>query len=692
MIQFHLKNSDCAFDEKSGKLVSVRSGGTEMLAETDSLFMLGFRDERNDEQKIFSREFRCQVAPDRDSLRMEFSGHPRYRGIRVAYSVRATEKGLLFRPEVRNIPDSLTLEWIEPLLLSMTDSKGSLFLPQTEGILMDSPLENLEYQEPGWHRYRFYPGYSQMQFLAYFSGKHGLYYAAHDAGNGTKFLDARPENGKVSPMIRNYCGLFPGQDYVPDFDMALVPFEGGWMDACEIHREWMETSTVLPAKGKMPSFVKESPVVAIYPVRGNGDDKGEMSPNEYYPYAKAMPIVRELAKKFDSRILPLLMHWEGTAPWAPPYVWPPLGGEKLLAEYRDALHDEGHFLGVYCSGTAWTQTSSIQKDYSREKQCREEDLEKEMIRGPHDEIDAYICNGPTNQRIGYDMCISQEWPRKTVREEVRKLADFGLDYAQFFDQNLGGASHCCWAKDHRHPPTPGPWQTEKMTSLMAELCAENPGLVLGCESAAAFPYLKYLPFNDLRFACWNIARTRPVPAYAYLFHEYINNFMGNQCGIYWNLELEKCPENLLWRTAYSFSAGDLLSVVLKDHGQIHWGWNYKWERPQPEQESIMTLVRNLNTFRKQHPEFLQYGRMIRPLAAVSGDTWELVTARGSRMLEAFLHSSWRSPDGREVQIVTNFLPRLQTVRITPDSGTEPFDLVLPPLSAVISIRGETSTK
>jgi len=679
-----ISNKKCrlTLDETSGGIVSLSFNGVEMLHTSNKLFTLGFRDTGNNIKTISSDEFTCKTSESPEEIRLDFTGNKEFRELEVSIFTRFPEDSFLFRTEVRNVPEVLTLEWIEPLHLRMSDKKGKLFLARHEGILIDEPLKYTPYSEPEWHYYNHYPGHTQMQFMAYFTGKYGLYYGAHDKSCGPKALEGKPENGRLRMMIRNYCGCSPGASYKPDFEMALCPFEGDWMDGCEIYRKWIEKTDLMPPKGQMPAFVKESPVVLIYPVRGNGDDKGSMAPNEYYPYINAMPVARKLADEFASRVMPLLMHWEGTAPWAPPYVWPPMGGEQFLGEYRDALHAEGHYLGVYCSGTAWTQTSSI-TDYSREKQFQEEGLEKEMIRGPHGEIDAYICNGPTNQRIGYDMCVSQEWPRQTVKEEVRKLADFGLDYAQFFDQNIGGASHMCWSKEHNHPPVPGKEQTGSMLSLLEEIRVKKPGLTIGCEAAAADAYLKFLPFSDMRFACWDLSRVRPVPAYAYLFHEYLNNFMGNQCGIHWQLELEKCPDNLLWRTGYAFNSGDLLSVVLKDNGQIHWGWCLKWDVKQPEQENIIKLVRNLNSMRKRYPEFLQYGRMLKPLSAVSGKKWQLATTEGPRELDAFLHSSWQSADGRKAQFITNFLPVEQKVKISRANGTSTKVLTLPPLSAVI---------
>ena len=82
-----------------------------------------------------------------------------------------------------------------------------------------------------------------------------------------------------------------------------------------------------------------------------------MSPNEYYPYTNALKYLKTLAENTDSKILAMLCHWEGSAPWCPPYVWPPYGDIENFKLFEQKLHENGMLFGLYCSGIAWTQKS-----------------------------------------------------------------------------------------------------------------------------------------------------------------------------------------------------------------------------------------------------------------------------------------------------------------------------------------------
>jgi hypothetical protein len=122
---------------------------------------------------------------------------------------------------------------------------------------------------------------------------------------------------------------------------------------------------------------------------------------------------------------------------------------------------------------------------------------------------------------------------------------------------------------------------------------------------------------------------------------------------------------------------DLLSVVLKEDGIIHWCWAVKWEVVAPEQESILTLIRNLNILRRRYPQYLLYGRMLEPLHNVKCESWNIILSNRSMELPKVLHTSWEAPDGEKAQFLVNYFPYEQTV--TAGEKT----VAIPPLSAII---------
>jgi hypothetical protein len=151
----------------------------------------------------------------------------------------------------------------------------------------------------------------------------------------------------------------------------------------------------------------------------------------------------------------LLMHWEGTAPWAPPYVWPPYGGEEELKNFVETMHANGDRVGLYASGIGWTQQSMTDTSYTLYERFEKENVGAEICIGPRDEKFSRVCNGLKGQRIGYDLCPGREFTARTISNEIRQAAAAGVDYLQFFDQNQGCASPLCYAKNHGHPELPG---------------------------------------------------------------------------------------------------------------------------------------------------------------------------------------------------------------------------------------------
>jgi hypothetical protein len=316
-----------------------------------------------------------------------------------------------------------------------------------------------------------------------------------------------------------------------------------------------------------------------------------------------------------------------------------------------------------------------------------------------------VCVGPYSQRLGHDMCPAHAFVGDVVTDQISKIVASQTDYIQYFDQNLGGNCYACYGLEHAHSYGPGLWQNEAMIAIykriqsILEKAPYKP--LVGCEAAAAEGFIPYLLFNDNR-AMINLFVGTPVPAYAFVYHEYVNNFMGNQNAVSAAIDTEKSPKNLLQRLAYSFCAGDMFTVVLKGDGQIIWDWGCPWEAPVPNQEEATELIKNLTAWRKGvAKDFLVYGKMQKPLPFSGASDLPMLTKESAYSIpfKSVFTSHWELSDGKHGQIFVNYLPQTQEITLetgdlqhlkihqTPkDTGKEVtgnIRLIIPPLNAIL---------
>lgn len=656
------------FSERNGALMSlVGADGVNRVIPAPEMFTISFLADDGEETRLSAADFGFLHKGNRLI-------YTRAEGPRVEIAVRVERGEVLFRPRVTAWPKGLRLNWIDAPRVDIAE-KGAMYWPMFDGCEVTNYRTRTQadswssYEPIGWPRRRrssggVYPGTAPMQFMAHYHDGKGLYFGTHDEAHTRKGVEWQwMEEGRVRLSMQTFCGEAKNGVYESAFEYRLRPYAGGWMEACEIYRDWVRT---LPAFAKplaRPKWMRDSPVVMIYPVKGQGkDNEHMMKPNRYFPYVNAMAEVEKYGKAFDSRILALLMHWEGTAPWCPPYVWPPFGGEEELAKFRDALHARGDLLGLYCSGTAWTQVSCVDPLYSRSAQFVKEGLWRWMQRGPKGEIDAAVCNSSQAQRFGYNLCLTEEWSRNTLIDEAVKMAKFGADYCQFFDQNLGGDPFLCWSAEHHHPSVPGAWQTKAMVDLqegMVAACrAAGNDMAFGCEAAAATPFIPTLPFNDAR-SFFPRKFGRSVPGIAFVFHEWMCNFSGNQCSL---------RSDPFCRMAYSFHCGDMMSIVLGDEGKLINSWTTLWTEPTPDQGQMIAMVRRLNDLRRKYPSHLFDGKMIRP--------WVTVTTAFASNREQWhphdypcvMSSFWENARGERIGFLTNWLNEPSKATLTYADG------------------------
>lgn len=593
--------------------------------------------------------------------------------VAVHFALSNDNAALLLRIDVINKTD-LLVEWVELMsvcvggkLREEQGGTGAIVYPFNEGGLVTNmkyresmPYRYDEPQYPSKSGYSIFPNMICSQFLAYVSENCGLYLGMHDAERTTKHIDFRYYNGDIKLQMRTFCNVDYGQNYAMPFDCVMQPFVGDWQDACEIYRKWFEQNlpeglVKIVDNKNLPDWYHKSPVTIIYPVRGR-KDTGDMTPNGMYPYKNGLPFLQEVATATNSPVMALLMHWEGTAPWAPPYVFPPFGGVEVFADFLRQAHERNMLVGLYMSGMGYTLKSNVLLDYDCTADYERDNIADIVCTDSNGSKKGVIC---PQQRVGLDLCPACEQTKQIMSDEITRLCDIGVDYVQALDQNHGGVSYFCYSDRHGHIPAPGKWQAEE-TCKMLERVRTN-GALMGCESAASEPMITHLPYSDNRFQL-NLYVGTPIPVYSYIYHEYVNNFMGNQvCAM-----LNKVEENFTYRLAYSFTAGDMLSLVTLGDGKVEYSWD-DWIAPRDktvDKQVAYDFILTLNGWRRGAAgRYLHEGRMVRPVAVTCGKQHFILDDGSAYTPDEVLTTAYTS-GGRTLQFVVNYNRHEVTVNLS----------------------------
>ncbi len=685
MHKLFAKNIELSIDAEGGVISSLKIGERECARDVCPIFVARLRNENGDPFYIDSTKAKACQATDSSILYKGFGNEFPELFVKV---IITTGDAIEWRVEIDSVPSEYALEWVEfpkicfPRLVDNDPQGGKILFPYDEGIIVTNETELPRYEPefPSSGAFFTFPNKVCSQFMAYLFDDIGLYIGAHDKKRGLKGVDFYPYNSGVALEMRLYSGANFGEGFKIDYPIVWQACQGNWKSPAQIYRSWFEKN--LPPKvvpttenKSLPKWYESSPLIVTYPVRGI-HDMDKMEPNALFPYTNALPMLNRIKRDTGCQIMALLMHWEGTAPWAPPYVWPPYGGVDLFNEFKDELHKNGDLLGVYCSGFGYTLKSTLIESYNCEEKIKKDNVLVGVCHSPENKPELGITCTPY-QRYGYDICPASKRGREILDEAYAPLFESGIDYAQILDQNHGGGQYMCYAREHDHPPMPGEWMTSNMQRLLSEWNEVVPNMLFGCESAAAEPFIGNLLMSDNRFEL-NYPFGTPVPLYAYIYHEYVRNFMGNQCGC----PFEPSVDTLRYRLAYSFSIGDIMTLILAPNGELmtHWG-THDFEHS-PNMEKTLLFIKNMRNFYNEGAKKYLYSGKMSASPDIKCEEIKIPMFRGRKyaLLPRLLSSSWEADNGKTAYIVVN-----------PESTPVPFQIgseryEVEPLNACLIVR------
>ncbi|MGC8842386.1 MAG: DUF6259 domain-containing protein [bacterium] len=502
-----------------------------------------------------------------------------------------------------------------------------------------------------------------MQFLSLNIGGSGLYLACHDPGAWTKSFSYKPGDEFYFNVRAENMGV-PGSGF-DSFPFAIGAFQGNWLKACKIYRDWALKNAPWTRKGPLtsrkdtPKIIKDLGLWML-----GGGTREEVVPNMLK------------AQKFFE--VPIGIHW---------YDWHQIGFDTEYPNYFPykpgfpqgvkELTSRGMIAMPYINGRLW---DSSLDSFKREaiKWCA-----KQVNGEPYIEV----YNPKVRHAV---MCPATKFWQDKINEIVERLIkECGVN-AIYIDQIGAAGAVLCFDKSHNHPLGGGGYWVSGYREMLRRVKEKCAGKVAITTENNAEPYMDGVD----AFLIWNPRHPQEIPMMTAVYSGYTIYFSS---------------------PTHGFS--DKISFAMLEGRDFIWGCQLGWmgfELLSPEHKDKAEFLKILGKYRISALKYLIYGELlgeIEPLNNIpeAEGTWFDWHGRAFPVkLPSVMGTFWRGSDNTLGAIIVNVSDKEQVFsfsypkeylgkervivsEITPD-GKKPFpissqaktiNLLLPPFSVKV---------
>lgn len=502
-----------------------------------------------------------------------------------------------------------------------------------------------------------------MQFISLNKNDSGLYLACHDPDAWTKSFSYKPGSAFYFDVRVENMGI-AGSDF-HSFPFAIGVYEGNWLRACKIYREWALKNAPWTRKGPLtkrkdtPEIIKN---LGLW-IQGGGTRE---------------EVVPSMLKAQEFFQVPLGIHW---------YNWHQIGFDTEYPNYFPykpgfpqgvkELTSRGIIAMPYINGRLWDSSLASFKNEAI-VWCA-----KQLNGEPYIEV----YNPQVKHAV---MCpYSKFWQDKINEIVERLIKECGVN-AIYIDQIGAAGSVLCFDKNHGHPLGGGGYWVSGYRELLRRVKEKASGKVAITTENNAEPYMDGVD----AFLIWNPRHPDEIPMMTAVYSGYTIYFSSPTHG-------------------YS----DTISFTMLEGRDFIWGCQLGWmgfELLSPEHKDKAEFLKTLAKYRVASLKYIVYGELLGEIAPLSSPsevkgTWfQWNGGTFTVELPAVMGTYWRGSDNTIGAIIVNvsdkeelfsfpfpgeLLPRGKNVLISDispqgkqpllHSGSTPLTLSLPPFSVRI---------